>query len=80
MTHTKQLGKGLKNLGVLLFLLILSPISLTMSFKALDKFSETPNYWVAILLILISSFLTIFTLGFAFRTFKTLLDAFFKHQ
>ena len=46
-TDVNLLGKGLRQLGILIFLLILSPISLTMGFKALKKFTESPQKFIA---------------------------------
>jgi hypothetical protein len=77
-TNVNLLGKGLKYLGVLVFLFIAAPISLTMGFKALKKFEDTPNEYLAYLILAGAGILMIFTIFFAFKTFKTLLNAIFN--
>lgn len=72
------LGKALKQLGFLILLFILSPISLTMGFKSLKKFTESPQIFIAYAILLVSFLLTVFTLFFAFKTFKTLRNALFN--
>lgn len=72
------LGKALKQLGFLILLFILSPISLTMGFKSLKKFTESPQVFIAYAILLVSFLLTVFTLFFAFKTFKTLRNALFN--
>ena len=77
-TNVNLLEKGLKQLGLLIFLLILSPICLTMGFKDLKKFTESPEKFIAYGILFIGFSLIIFTILFAFKAFKTLLNAFFK--
>lgn len=77
-TDVNLLGKGLKYLGLLLFLFIASPISLTMGFKALKKFENTPKEYISYLILGLAIVLTIFTIYFAFKAFKTIQDAFFS--
>lgn len=77
-TDVKLLEKGLKQLGLLIFLFILSPVCLTMGFKALKKFTENPKNLIAYGIILVGVLLIIFTIFFAFKTFKTLLNALFS--
>lgn len=74
------LGKGLKKLAILLLLLIASPILLTLSFKALSTYKEGVQYWISLLLLTISSLLMAFTLFFAFKTFRTILDSLFQDK
>ena len=76
-TDVNLLGKALKQLGVLVLLFILSPISLTIAFKALNRFTEYPKYFFAYAILLVSLLLIIFTIIFAFKTFKILLKAIF---
>ena len=76
-TNFNLLGKGLRNLGLLVLLFILSPISLTMSFKAFNKFTESPKIFIAYGLFFVSILLILFTIYFAFKTFKLLLNALF---
>jgi len=77
-TDLNVLGKGLKRLGILVLLLIVSPLVLTMAFKALKKFTESPEIFIAYLLIALGGALIIFTIVFAFKTFRVLLNAFFQ--
>lgn len=79
-TDVHLLGKGLKQLGFLILLLILSPISLTIGFKALKKFTENPQVFIGYAILLAGSLITIFTVFFAFKTFKTLGNALFNKQ
>jgi hypothetical protein len=73
------LGKGLKYLSILLLLFIASPISLTISFKALKKFENTPKEIWSYLMVVAAALLIIFTLFFAFKTFSILLKAIFNN-
>lgn len=77
-TNVNLLGKGLKYLGLLLFLFIASPITLTIGFKALKKFENTPKEYLSYLILGFAIVLTIFTIYFAFKAFKTIQDAFFS--
>jgi hypothetical protein len=77
-TNINLLSKGLKYLGVLVFLFIASPISLTMGFKALKKFENTPKEMLSYTIVIAAGILTIFTIFFAFKTFKILLKAIFN--
>ena len=77
-TNVNLLGKGLKYLGVLIILFIAAPISLTMGFKALKKFEDTPNEYLSYLILAAAGILMIFTIFFAFKTFKILLNAIFN--
>ena len=75
-TNTTLLAKGLRNLGFLVLLFIASPISLTMSFKAMNKLADE-KIFIAYIFIGLSAILIIFTIYFAFKTFKILLNALF---
>ena len=77
-TDVNLLGKGIKQLGILVLLFILSPLSLTMGFKALKKFTESPQTFIAYAILLAASLITIFTIFFAFKTFKTIGNALFS--
>lgn len=79
-TDVNLLGKGLIKLGILVFLFIASPIVLTMGFKALDKFTETPKLYFAYLIIVIGFSLLIYTIYFAYKTFQILLKAIFNNS
>ena len=78
-TNVNLLGKGLRNLGILVFLFIASPITLTMGFKALDKFNNTPKEFISYIILSVAVILIIFTIYFAFITFKILLQALFNN-
>ncbi|MDG1040774.1 MAG: DUF6095 family protein [Polaribacter sp.] len=73
--NSDKLGKGFKQLLVLILLLIASPITLNIAFKALNKMDET--IWIAYLILAIAILLTITTIILAFKTFKTFLDGLF---
>lgn len=77
-TNINLLGKGLKYLGILIILFIASPILLTMAFKALKKFENTPKEFLSYLMIVAAGILIILTILFAFKTFKILLKAIFN--
>ena len=75
-TDLKTLGKGLKQLALLLFLFILSPIILNIGFKAIAKPEEIqPLFGYGILVL--GGVLILFSIYFAFKTFSTLLNALF---
>ena len=78
-TNINLLGKGLKHLAVLLLLFIASPISLTVGFKALKKLENTPKEMLSYLILGAAAVLIIFTIFFAFKTFKILLNAIFNN-
>jgi|TARA_B110000495_G_scaffold183530_1_gene179867 hypothetical protein len=78
-TNINLLGKGLKYLAILLLLFIASPISLTVGFKALKKFENTPKEMLSYLILGAAAVLIIFTIFFAFKTFKILLNAIFNN-
>lgn len=77
-TDINLLGKGLIRLGILLLLFIASPIVITMGFKALDKFTETPENYLAYLLVAIGCILLIYSIYFAFKTFAVLQKSIFN--
>jgi hypothetical protein len=78
-TDLNLLGKGLKYLGFLVMLFIASPITLTVGFKALKKFDNTPKEFLSYIILTVAGFLMIFTIYFAFKTFKILLKAIFNN-
>ena len=78
-TNVDLLGKGLKYLGILVFLFIASPITLTMGFKALKKFDDTPKEFISYIILSVAVILIIFTIYFAFKTFQILLKALFNN-
>ncbi len=76
-TNKRLLEKGLKYLGVLVLLFIASPIALSFSYKALSLYKEGQQYVIAMIFLVLSCLLTIFTIYFAFKTFKIILKAIF---
>lgn len=79
-TDTNLLGKGLIRLGILVFLFIVSPILITVGFKALNKFTEAPKIYFAYAIILIGFAALFFTVYFAFKTFKIIGNAIFSNK
>ena len=79
-TNRELLSKGLIRLGIVVFLFIATPISMTMGFKAFDKFSGTSNEYLAYLVLGFSFVLLIFALYFAFKTFGVLQKAIFNDK
>ena len=67
-----------KKFVFLVVLLILSPIVLSLGFKAFRIYSETPKMYITYLLLTIGVFLILFTVYFGFKTIKTFLDFLFK--
>ena len=74
---TDLLSKGIKRLSILLGLLIASPIILNIGFKALKLYTESPKIYLAYAIVFVGVSLILFTVYFAFKTFKTFLDALF---
>tara|TARA_R110001632_G_scaffold116951_1_gene228753 strand:- start:5465 stop:5713 length:249 start_codon:yes stop_codon:yes gene_type:complete len=73
-------AKGFKRLLILLALLIASPISLTISFKAIKLYPEGNSFYLSVFGVVFSSILIFFTLFFGYKTFKTFLDALFSDK
>lgn len=79
-TNKRLLEKGLKYLGVLVLLFIASPIALSFSYKALSLYKEGQQYVIAMIFLILSCLLTVFTVYFAFKTFKIILNAIFDSE
>lgn len=79
-TNFNILGKGLKQLGLLVFLLIASPILLSMAFKAIRIFKDGIQYALSIAFLVISGLLILFTIFYAFKTFRTILSSLFHEK
>ena len=73
------LGKGIKQLLVLLLLFIITPVTMNVSFKALKKF-EDDSIWIAYLLLALSAILVFVTLLLAFKTFQLLIASLFDKK
>jgi hypothetical protein len=78
-TNTTLLSKGLIRLGILVLFFIISPITITMGFKALDKFTEAPKLYFAYALITLGFILLLYTIYFAFKTFRILSKGIFNN-
>jgi len=79
--NQKLAYKGLKYLSILLILLILSPLLFTISIKALKIYDEGALFYISIASLIVCIIMAFCTLFFAFKTFKTLLDAlFYEHN
>ncbi len=78
--NTQHFGKGLKYLGITLFLFISAPILLTMAYKALQAYTSGVPYVLALLFFVVSVILIVFSVYFGFKTFKVLLDAIFEKK
>ena len=74
--NQELLGKGVKKLLLLILLLIVSPITLNIAFKALNKMED--SMFMAYGILALAIVLIISTLILAFKTFKTFLDALFN--
>jgi len=79
-TNKRLLEKGLKYLGVLVLLFIASPIALSLSYKALSIYEEGHQYTIAMIFLILSCLLVIFTVFFALKTFKIILNAIFDSK
>lgn len=74
-TNKDTLVKGIQQLGVLVVLLIASPIVLSLGIKALKQFDDQPT--TGYMLMGAGIVLIIVTVIFAFKAFKTIMVAFF---
>ena len=79
-TNFNILGKGLKQLGILLLLLIASPILLSFGFKALSLYEEGTERIISWVVVVIAGILMLFTIFYAFRTFRTILSSLFHEK
>ncbi|MCH3883276.1 MULTISPECIES: DUF6095 family protein [Tenacibaculum] len=70
--------KGIKQLLILLGLLVFSPIVLSLGFKSLRIYTESPQIYISYFLLAIGGLLILFTVYFGFKTIKTFLDTLFE--
>lgn len=75
--NNKLLGKGFKQLLFLLLMVVISPVSLNIGFKALDKYPDE-SLWIAYAIIGIAALLILITIILGIKTFKLLTDALFN--
>ena len=78
MTTQNPYEKTIKRFLILLSLFVISPIVLSIAFKALKIYKTSPENLIAYGLLIIGAFLIIYTVYFGFQTFKLLLDTIFK--
>lgn len=76
--NTDLISKGIKQLLVLIVLLFVSPITLNIAFKALNKMED--SMWIAYLILAVAILISITTIVLAFKTVKTFLDGLFNKQ
>lgn len=79
MPKTITIDVAIKKLLFLLGLLIISPITLNVAFKAIRVFKTAPKIYLAYGLLIVGATLIIFTVYFGFKTFKTILNLIFKN-
>ncbi|HBI41214.1 MAG TPA: hypothetical protein DDY16_09780 [Tenacibaculum sp.] len=70
--------KSFKNLLLLIILLIISPLTLTISYKALRAFDTYPKNIFAYFLFIFSILTIFYTLHLGFKTIRVFLDELFK--
>ncbi|MDY0779812.1 hypothetical protein [Tenacibaculum sp. IB213877] len=73
----KNYEKPLKKLMILLGLLVVSPLVLSIGFKALKVYTESPKLFIGYGLVVIGFVLLIFTVYYGFKTFQSFLDILF---
>ncbi len=78
MNKPATFESGVKKLLIFLGLLIVSPIVLSLGFKALRVFKEAPKIFIAYGLLVVGGFLLVFAVYYGFKTFKTILDSLFN--
>ena len=78
MHKTKTFDTVVKKFVFLLGLLIMSPIVLSLGFKALRIYTENPKNYIAYVLLTLGVFLILFTVYFGFKTVKAFLDYLFQ--
>lgn len=70
--------KPIKKFLILLGLLIVSPLVLSIGFKAQRIYTESIGVYISWALIILGIFLTLFTVYFGFKTFQSLLTVLFR--
>lgn len=78
MSKPDTFDKVVKKFLILLGLLILSPITLNLGFKAIRVFTESPKIYIAYFLLALGISLILFTVFFGFKTIKAFLDNLFQ--
>lgn len=80
MANTDLLGIGLKRLMILILLFIASPILLSMSYKAIKIYDDGLPYFISLVSIIICSLLILYTVYFAIKTFRIIMDSLFSEK
>ncbi len=75
----KSYDKPIKNFLFLLGLLIISPLMLSLAFRALRTFKEMPKALFGYALLIVAVCLILFTIYFGFKAFKILLNYLFDN-
>ncbi|WP_369049197.1 DUF6095 family protein [Tenacibaculum sp. UWU-22] len=78
MEENNKYKKPFIKILILIGLLILSPIILSLGYRANEIFIEKPKIYIAYFLLIIGFSLVIYTVYFGFKTIKTLLEALFN--
>lgn len=79
-TDMNLLRKSLIHLGILVILFIATPIIMTMGFKGIEKFTESPQIYIGYFLIILGFLGIIFTIYFAIKAFSILKKALFNEN
>ena len=79
MNKPKTFDIVVRKFVFLLGLLILSPFTLSLGFKALKIYTKNPEIFIAYTLLTIGGFLIIFTVYFGFKTIKAFLNHLFDN-
>lgn len=75
----KPYDKVVRSFVFLLLLLLVSPLILSLGFRALRVFTEMPKILIAYSLLGISCILILYTVYFGFKCFKQLLNMLFDN-
>lgn len=73
----KSYDKPVKKFLILLFLLTVSPLILSLAFRALKTFKEMPKVLIAYGLLVVSLVLILYTVYYGFKAFQTVLNYLF---
>lgn len=78
MKQRNPYEKPIKKILFLLGLLIVSPLILSIGFKAQRIYNEGFSVYISWFLISLGGILTLFTVYFGFKTFQSLLNVLFR--
>ncbi len=77
-TDVNLLGKSLIRLAILILLFIISPISLTIAFKAIKRYPDGLAHGLSTLSLILAGILLVFTIYFTLKTFLKISEAIFN--